>query len=218
MTLDTRPVLTDTQDMFIPHGMFRTAFAEAPALIGEAAPGDGDRATLVSGYFIDIIDFLRAHHGAEDALLWPLLRERRPDQGELLDRMEGQHAGVHEVIDKAAASVRAWAAQPDASHRDAAAAAVRSLLAELDAHLVEEEREILPLAATTVTPEEWGKLPGHAMGSFAGRRWLVLGLILGQMSDEQRAGMMLHMPETMREMWQGGGADSFSELRRELAA
>ena len=54
-------------------------------------------------------------------------------------------------------------------------------------HLDREEAAILPLAAAHLTPEEWGKLPGHAMGSFGGDKiWLIIGLIRENFTQEQR--------------------------------
>ncbi len=211
MTQDTLTRTCDTSDMFIPHGMFRQAFAGADDVIGTAPAAD--RAPLISSFYSNVLAFLHAHHGAEDAMLWPLLRARAPEREALLDRMEAQHAAVDEVIQAASRSLDAYSADPTAEHATALAAAIRRLAVELDAHLVEEEREILPLAAVTVSQDEWGALPGWAMGHFTGdRTWLVLGLIFEQMTDAQVATTLQHIPAPVREMWDTTGRRDFATM------
>ncbi len=207
MNQETLTRTCDTSDMYIPHGMLRGAFASARDVIGTGS--SSERAALITGFYANVLAFLHAHHGAEDALLWPLLRERAPEHAALLDRMEAQHAAVDEVTLAASRALDAYSAAPTGEHATALAAAIRRLAVELDVHLVEEEREILPLAAVTVSQDEWGALPGWAMGHFTGDRiWLVLGLLFEQMTDAQVETTLHHVPDSVRELWNTtGGAD-----------
>jgi len=210
MTQTTTTQRCDTSDMRFPHGMLRDAFAEAGDLIDAVATGDRERATKVCSFYENVLDFLRVHHGAEDELLWPLLRQRAPDQGALLDRMDTQHAAVEEVSGSASRAVAAYASTPDETTAAALTAALRRLAIELDAHLVDEEREILPVAAVTVSQEEWGAMPGWALRHFSGDKpWLVFGLLFNQMSDAERATTLEHMPVPVREMWAARGDRDF---------
>jgi hypothetical protein len=69
-------------------------------------------------------------------------------------------------------------------------------------HLGDEETKLLPLCSTNLTEQEWGALPGHALGAIAGDNfWLILGLIRQRMNDEQRARMLSHMPPPAVEVW-----------------
>lgn len=211
MLQETTTPRCDTSDMRFPHGLLRDAFAQAGAFIGATAPGDRARAAQVGSFYENVLAFLRVHHGAEDDLLWPLLRERAPQQATLLDRMENQHAAVDEVTGAADRAVAAYVSDPTAEHAAALLAAVRRLAIELDAHLVDEEREILPLAATTLSQDEWGALPGWAMRRFAGDKvWLILGLLFEQMTSEERTTTLKHMPTPVREMWAATGDHDFS--------
>ena len=45
--------------------------------------------------------------------------------------------------------------------------------------------------------------------------WLILGLIRERMNDEQRAGMLAHMPPPAAEMWTSVGEPSFKEMMGE---
>jgi hypothetical protein len=83
----------------------------------------------------------------------------------------------------------------------------------LNVHLVEEEREILPLAAVTVSQDEWGGLPGWAVSHFAGDKiWLVLGLLFEQMTEAQAATTLQHIPDGVREMWAATGSRDFATM------
>ncbi len=85
--------------------------------------------------------------------------------------------------------------------------------AQLDAHFVEEETEILPLASAHMSAEEWGALPGHAMAHFSGDKiWLILGLIFEQMTDEQLADTMTLLPPPVVDMWKTTGKASFDDF------
>ncbi|AEH07911.1 MULTISPECIES: hemerythrin domain-containing protein [Protofrankia] len=93
---------------------------------------------------------LHIHHQVEDAILWPLLRDKalRPDEIAVLDAVEAEHAqiGPHlERIDDALAS-------------DKTAGLIRSIDAfstSLTAHMRHEEHEALPLVETYLGPDGW---------------------------------------------------------------
>lgn len=139
MNQDTLTRTCDTSDMFIPHGMLRQAFAND--VIGAGSSADRKRAPLITSFYANVLAFLHAHHAAEDALLWPLLRARAPERAALLERMEAQHAAVDEVTLAASRALDAYSATPTEESARSLAAAIRRLAVELDAHLVEEERE-----------------------------------------------------------------------------
>lgn len=193
---------TDTSDLHIPHGAFRDVFGPAAQIVESVPPGDGERVAAVSTYLDNTLRFLDAHHEGEDAVVWPVLRERCPAQQALIESMESEHTAVHALRDEAGDALQAWSQSPDAATARRLAAAMSALHAKLDAHFAEEERQVVPLASAYMSPEEWGALPGHALQHFTGDKlWLILGLVIDQMNDAERAAILSHMPPPVVALW-----------------
>lgn len=213
------PPMADTSDMAQVHKVFREAVASAPSLIGAASAAGVERVERVATYYDNVLGLLHAHHGGEDVIIWPRLRERAVDQVAEIDRIAAQHEAVNPALDEAHQLLAAWLTAGDTDSGAAFAAAVARLGAVLLPHLDEEERFIVPLAAQHMTAPEWGELPGHAMQQYGGDKlWLVLGLIREQMRPDQITMMNEHMPPPVAAMWfsEGEGlfADFVGELRR----
>jgi hypothetical protein len=103
----------------------------------------------------------------------------------------------------------AWVADPSSGKASSLAGSLGDLRSVLGAHLEDEERSFLPIAATTFTAEEWGQLAGDVARTFSGDKlWLILGLIVEQMTEEQRAFTRARMPPPVAEMWSSPGAAS----------
>src|SRR6478736_8119138 len=82
----------DTRDMITVHRFLRREFRLAPGLVERVAPGDVQRAGVVGRHLDFMSEFLHHHHSAEDAVLWPVLVERVPDElAPLVELMEAQH-------------------------------------------------------------------------------------------------------------------------------
>jgi hemerythrin-like domain-containing protein len=204
----------DVTDMYAVHGVFRDTLGAAPVLVGEVAPGDVARLDQVANYYDNILFFLESHHEGEEAIVFPRLRERCPDETALLDTLESEHEEALSLLAGARTSLAAW---PGSGGGAAAQAAVvdslGALRTQLVAHLDEEEIRALPLCAENMLAEEWGQLPGHALGSYQGDKvWLILGLIRERMTPEQSARMLENMPPPARDMWTGFGENAFNEL------
>lgn len=203
--------LADTSDMPAVHEVFRETFGIAPELIASAA-SDPQRRAVISNFYMNILSFLEVHHDGEEVLVFPLLSERAPEQSAIVDKAQSDHESVLGLLDDARSSVETWDSEGDTAAQDAVIA-LTSLGTALTSHLDFEEDEILPIAAANVTAEEWGKLPGHALGSFDGDKvWLIMGLIRENFTDEQRGTMLANMPPPAREMWETMGEASFNEL------
>jgi len=210
---ETATYQTETSDMLIPHNLFRSVFRTADQLIAGVPDGDAAKVDAVSSYFDNILRFLDAHHGGEDVCVWPLLSARCPQAAELLERMEREHETIHRLRGSAGDALSAWNISADAAGGRRFGEALRRLGSEVDTHFAEEEAEILPLASRTLSPEEWGAMPGHAMASFTGDKiWLVLGLIFEQMNDEQLSFTFSLLPPPVVEMWNTSGRAAFNEF------
>lgn len=209
----TTGVKPDTNDMLAVHQVFRDAFGCAPQLVGSVCGERNERTDAVATYYANLLAFLHAHHEGEDELVWPKLLERAPEQAETVRRIAAQHEGVTVSLAEAEQRLAAWTADPDIDHGAALAASLASLGSELVAHLDEEERRILPLAAEHMTVAEWAELPGHGMRSFSGDKlWLIMGLIREQMPPEAIAHMEAQMPPPVLEFWRSSGRAQFEEF------
>ncbi len=201
----------DTSDMASVHKVFRSSLASAPDLVSSAA-GDDERRALIANYYANLISFLESHHEGEEAIIFPRLSERAPGERAAVDKAEAQHAQVVDLVHAARTNVSMW----DSTGDGGAAGVVQSLQAlsaALIPHLDEEEAIIVPLAGEYMTAEEWGMLPGHALGSFGGDKvWLILGLIRENFTPQQRDAMLEHMPPPARQMWETMGEASFNDL------
>jgi hemerythrin-like domain-containing protein len=209
--------LADTTDMIQVHRVFREALSSAAPLVGSVAPGDAERARIVFTYYANILEFLRVHHEGEDELLWSKLIERNPLDADTIRRIAHQHEGVHESLDAANEHLRTWHADPQVESGAKLAAALATLGAVLAAHLDEEERVILPIAARTITAPEWGELPAHGMQHYGGNEiWLLLGLIQEQFTPEQVSMMESHMPPPVLDFWTNTGRPMFRDFVAQL--
>jgi hemerythrin-like domain-containing protein len=207
----------DTTDMLAVHAVFRDTLDAAPALIDAASDGDAAHAALVANYYDNVLHFLEVHHEAEEQLVFPLLRERCPDDGAVIDQMEADHAEMLVLLERAQSAVTAWG-DGEGDGAGGARDALESLQVQLVGHLDREEDSLLPLCGPNLSVEEWGAIPGHTMASYRGDKiWLIMGLIRERMNDEQRAAMLEHMPPPARDMWTGFGEQAFNELSAEVA-
>ncbi len=208
MAVEPRP---DVDTMYAVHGTFRDTLGAAPRVVGAIEPGDAERVALIANYYDNILSFLESHHGGEEELVFPLLRERCAGEGALVEHMAEQHEEALRLLEEARASLAAWPAG-DAASQQAAEDALAALHAQLVTHLDEEEAKMLPLAEANLSAEEWNALPGHGMANFQGDKiWLILGLIRERMSDEQRAAMLEDMPPPAVEMWTGFGEQAYTD-------
>lgn len=215
MTVDN-PNPTDTRDMYSVHEAFRRGLGDARGQLAAVSEGDTERARRLASYLGELLWLLHVHHEGEDELLYPLLAERAPEHEELFARMDAQHREVVPQIEAAQRAAERFGESGSAADGRALADACESLLEVLERHLSEEEDEILPIAAQTISPAEWGALPAHALSQYTGTRiWLPFGLATEAMPEDLMAGMREHLPPPVAAMWFGGGSDAFAE---EMAA
>jgi hemerythrin-like domain-containing protein len=206
----------DVSDMFAVHQVLRDSLGSAPQLVRGVDASDTARVEMITNLFDNILAFLHVHHDGEEKLVFSLLRDRCPDQGDLLDQMAAQHAEVVGLIEESAGALSTWSAGREAA-QDQSAAALGELAARLEEHLGDEERLVLPLCAENLSLAEWGALPGHALGSFTGDKvWLILGLIRDRMTQAQRDEMLAHMPPPAVDMWTSMGEQAYKNLVAEV--
>jgi hypothetical protein len=102
--------------------------------------------------------FLRHHHEAEDAGLWPLLRQRAPEAAALLDEMEADHAGLDGHLRSSRDAMARWARTGTDADRGEAAARLAGLDLALSDHLAREEADAIPLVCARLSAAEWHRI------------------------------------------------------------
>ncbi len=206
------PPPPDTSDMLAVHGALRGALGAGKARVHGVAPDDAERRELICSYYEDVLWFLRVNHEGEEELVFPKVRERAPTAVAVVDAMEEQHRDVVELLAASEAALAAWQAG-DAGAQTSLADDLQALNEALEPHLADEETQLLPFCAQTLTIEEWGALPGHALSQYQGdKMWLVIGLIMEQRTPADQQVMLEHMPPPVVEMWNAMGHRSFHEM------
>ncbi|NMO89964.1 hemerythrin domain-containing protein [Actinomycetospora sp. TBRC 11914] len=192
--------LVDVRDMVVVHTALLREFRLAPAAVLRVAPDDRRRARVVERHLGLLCDLLHHHHAGEDALLWPLLRERVPARAlTLLAEAEAQHAGLDEALGRVGATRRRWVDRPDAGHRDELAGTLRELHRQLAEHLDTEERTLLPLAAAHLTEPEWRAVGEHGAGAVPKSALpLVFGMFAYEGDPDVLASMLASAPALPR--------------------
>ncbi|NYJ73210.1 hemerythrin domain-containing protein [Allobranchiibius huperziae] len=179
---DDEAPLVDVRDMIVVHTAMLREFRLLPAAVARVEPGALKRAVVVDRHLGFLCDMLHHHHAGEDALLWPMMRERVPEQAtRLIDEVESQHVGLDAALDDVAVARAGWRSHVDAVHRDELVARLRTLYDLLKAHLELEERSVLPLAAAVLTEAEWAAI-GEA--GAAGLPKSTLPLVFGMFAYE----------------------------------
>lgn len=155
---------------------------------------------------------LRAHHAAEDEVLWPALRENladRPDDLALLEVMEAEHGAVGEVI----AAIDALLTDPGAS-LDCLGDLVDSLAVGLTGHLKHEEDQTIPLVQAVATPRQWvrfGQVHGRLIGPDVPR---VLPWLLDGAAEGTVAALLAPLPEAARVAFAAQWQPAYAALNR----
>lgn len=142
----------DFTAMYASHDAFRRDLARLADAVAEGRAGT----PAVRAGWQNFQHQLHVHHTAEDAGLWPRVRERvagRPRELALLDAMEDEHARIDPLL--AAVDTALTDRAPELGDL------VRALTATLDDHLKHEEDAALPLIQDVLTDADWGAFIGR---------------------------------------------------------
>jgi hypothetical protein len=86
--------------------------------------------------------FVHSHHNAEDALLFPRLRDTNPEVGPVVDRLEAEHRNVSGLLDEVEDTARSLSEAEGNGSRRRLADALTGLADDLLAHLSYEEENV----------------------------------------------------------------------------
>jgi hemerythrin-like domain-containing protein len=189
----------DVRDMAIIHRTFREGYKEAAQLVRAATTASDARVTFLADHVDFCIAMLHIHHEGEDELLYPKLIERAPEQAPVTEEIEHEHESIRAALDVATSQCTAWRQAPSSRTADELAGALDSLSSVLERHLNDEEEQVVPLAATTLTQQEWDDLGDHAVAQIPRKqRGIAFGMILDPLNEDERAYMKRGLPAPVR--------------------
>ena len=178
----------DVRDMAIVHRTFRKAYDEAARLVRAVPTPSPGRVTFLADHIDLALAALHIHHEDEDALLYPKLIERAPEQAPMTEHVEQEHQLIKTALDAASAACRTWRERPSAEAGEALAAALDRLNAVVQPHLDDEEQKVVPLAAVTLTQQEWDAMGKAGMSKIPrSKRGIAAGMMLEPLDEADRA-------------------------------
>jgi hemerythrin-like domain-containing protein len=193
----TQPI--DVRDMAIVHATFRNAFTESAQLLRANPTPSAERVAFLADHIDFGISMLHHHHESEDELLYPLLAERVPEQVDRVNAIEHQHQEVSGAIDAVSSAGKAWRGSPTAENATELADRLDALNGVLQPHLDDEEQQIVPLAAVTLTQEEWEAMGEHSRSFIPKDRMpIAFGMVLEPLDEADRAHMKSVLPFPVR--------------------
>jgi hemerythrin-like domain-containing protein len=187
----------DTSGLILVHRIFRWLYRELPQLVREVPAGDVERAAIVGRYAH--LDFyaLHMHHETEDIALWDRLTSRDPGCAVHVDQMRAQHAEVASQLARIEPQLAPWVASADPGLRDAFARDIETLRDTLQAHLQQEEDDIMPVAGEVLSQQEWDWMEKHTRETLAANR-----KELGKDVMALQVGLLIaSVPEAERDEW-----------------
>jgi len=211
----TNPI--EVRDMRIIHETFRRAYEESAALVRANPTPSPARVTFLADHIDFGLTMLHHHHEGEDEILYPLLVERVPDHATRTEQIDHEHQAVKETIDAAQTACARWRTAPSTVTGEALANSLDEVNAALLPHLDNEEREVVPLAAVTVTQKEWDSLAKHGIASIPGNKKLIaFGMILEPLSEIDRVYMLTNLPPPVKVLYRLVGKRAWNKYATTL--
>lgn len=207
----------EVRDMRIIHETFRRAYEEAAHLIRANPTPSPARVTFLADHVYFGLDMLHHHHEGEDEILYPLLVQRVPDHAARTEQIDHEHQAVKGAIDAAQTACSRWRTAPGADTGEKLAASLDEVNAALLPHLDNEEREIVPLAAVTVTQEEWDRMAKHGIASVPGnKKMIAFGMILEPLNPTDQAYMLSNVPPPVKVLYRFVGKRAWNKYATTL--
>jgi hypothetical protein len=145
----------DTRMMGIVHQALRRDLLRARQVLTVEPRPHGRQRRALGEHIVWMMAFLHAHHSSEDLGLWPLVRERNPAAGPLLDSLEADHRTIGPAAERLTEAGRRYAATSTDEARVALVSALDELTAVLLPHLDREVAEAMPVVSASITNAEW---------------------------------------------------------------
>ncbi len=198
------------------HDAFRRDFAALLAALRALPVGAKEPAQGLVRFYDHLVEQLHHHHAIEDEALVPLLAakvERDPAAQAVLAKVAEQHRALDAVltrVDDGMRRVRELGATGQALF-----SAFEDLIAHLDGHLADEERDAFPLVERLLTPTEFAQFEQatkKAMGLKGAR--LFFPWILETASEDDARHVLGELPAPLRLLYRKRWAPRYA---RDLA-
>jgi hypothetical protein len=199
--------------------MFRREFGLMPGLVRAVAVADRDRAALVADHVALVCSVLEHHHSGEEEYVWPLLRERCPQQPALtdVDVMEAQHQAIHEHLIRVKKDVAAWIDSASTDTREAAADAIDQLIPVMKEHLALEEERVVPLIDKYVTDAEYARVgQGQAVEVAPEMLPTIFGMFAYETAPEVLDMVITHTPAEIQPVIKDLGTKAYAAYAQQL--
>jgi len=158
-TSDTDATI-DTGDYAAVHRSIRCA-GDAIAIAAETLdPDDHDRMDAFVRYCRGHVGEILAHHGIEDTVFFPALRERAPDAAVVLDHLDAEHHLLDRLMEECREAIESVVT---GAGPDVAAGPLRRLADVMDDHLDLEDREVVPQFARWFSAAEYDAMTKRAI-------------------------------------------------------
>ncbi|MFJ2032832.1 hemerythrin domain-containing protein [Streptosporangium sp. NPDC087985] len=153
--MGTGSARADTRMMRIVHGALRRDLDRTHAALTTEPYPQGRQRRALGEHVVWMMELLHAHHTGEDEGLWPLVRERDPAAGPLLDSLDADHRRIAPAIVTLTAAGERYAATATDEARAELVAALEALMGVLVPHLEREVEEAMPVVSASITQAEW---------------------------------------------------------------
>jgi hypothetical protein len=115
----------------------------------------------------------------------------------MTEQVEHEHELIKSALDAASAACAAGRQRRSAQTGEALAGALDHLNSVVQPHLHDEEQKVVPLAAVTLTRQEWDAMGKHAKVP-RNMRGIAFGMMLEPLGEADRASMMRTLPAPVR--------------------
>ena len=154
------------------HNAVRRDLGRLATALGSARDSDVGRARDLQRAYDNLHAQLTHHHKAEDAHVFPALRQLGVDPV-LIGEMDGEHEAMAAALGSTAGLMQRYAGTGSAADAAAARSSVEQTRHVVEDHLTHEEAQLEPLMRPHVESEEWKqaekalrKLPPVTAGRF----------------------------------------------------
>jgi hemerythrin-like domain-containing protein len=207
----------EVRDMAIVHRTFRAFYDESARLVRAETDPTPERVDFLADHIALGLTLLHHQHESEDLLLWPKLLERAPAKSVVVQQVADQHLGVAAAVDRVSAACEAWRRNPGADEREELASSLVALNAALQEHLDDEEQKVVPLAAVTLTQDEWNAMGEHSRAGIPkDKMFIAFGMLLEPLSDEDRRYMLSEVPAPVKLLWRFVGQRNWRKYAARL--
>ncbi len=197
------------------HQTVRREFRLLVELASWAPADDAVRTAEITRHADLVARVLLQHHATERERLWPALFRSLPARvqdtaRDVIGSWTGRASALDHLLRDLSTHARQWAVAGTLPARDAFARACSKLADAVDAHLIEEERDLLPLLSQYLPDGEWAALTRAATTTLSGReQMLVLGLTLEDACALDRARLLAGLSPAARTAWRVFGRRDF---------